>query len=387
MTSFIPGQGLKKPLNMLENPEIPLIKKSAPTHIQTGKHWVVHENTMMHEENPFKLNDAVLVQKWDHNDYRNGKSAYEERIGDAVRFPIENYYEHHGPLNRIPATIHTKFIEVNPSTVSDGGTSGYIAQNGHEQLIDRQIYDDLKFYTSMTAGFHKEFDSPENYDEHADLSMKMPDFSATPGMNTIYRERVVNDLNVEDANKPSYSATTGMDGPYKITGRSDTENYEALNKTTSSISAGHSANVTKIDTNRQTTEISEKITTSLVSGHENSFKDYDNLQNNLRDQKLDPKLTTPITTFIGSESGYKERINRNDEKHHIKIKENPQVPSNAPPTYTSQYQRNEDRHSAKLKPTLSYESVDGNRNMGIMRKSRPEIPNIILKRNSMRKFL
>src|SRR6476659_9646204 len=104
---YIPGQGIKKPMNMMQAPIYPDIKKGPIEFKNSGKHWTVDvgQTLIDTESNTQLLGDSVLAVSYRDNIDKYGQSSYQEKI-TVFRPPLQNYYEDFGPLTRLPTKIH-----------------------------------------------------------------------------------------------------------------------------------------------------------------------------------------------------------------------------------------------------------------------------------------
>lgn len=378
MSMYIPGQGIKKPLNQLEGPEYPLIKKALPEFVDAKKHWVVDVGTtMLHDENPFKDQSAILARPWNENEYMSGgKSSHQERISEAFRFPLTNYYEHHGPLNRLPTKIKTIHVDVNPSTISDGGTTGFVAQNSHETNYKREILDNNLFVKDLEVDRFFRIENPDDYDMVADLALKLPSMSVSAGHESQYKTIIP--LGAIDQNKFKDTNHTSAGAGYSTSVyQMDTSGKDIHldSKLTTSAGSGYTTNVNEMDTTGKDLELSSKLTTSVDAGHTTNVYEMDNSG---KDIHLDSKLTTSVNAGYGNEDGYKTVIRRNDANLHRKLKENPRVSMTASTNYS--YRTENDRNARKLRPTMRVnQSYDGGRNFGVLPTAGPTIVPVRLK--------
>ena len=121
--STVLGNGIKKPLNMIENPVYPDIKKGPPRFVWSRKYWQVDPGATMRDTEPITqfIEPAVLAQSRDYNKTVYGQSSHKDIVNAAFRPPLLDYYEDIGPLNRIPATTKAIIPHINPSTAGHGG--------------------------------------------------------------------------------------------------------------------------------------------------------------------------------------------------------------------------------------------------------------------------
>lgn len=141
--SYIPGAGIKKPLGVIELPIYPDIKRGPPRFVNAKKYWKVDVGATMRdtEHNTQLIENAVLVQPRDYNKTRYGISSHKDVVNKAFRPPLITM-EDHMPLSRLPRPIAVP--RTNPSTVSDGGTSGYLAFNPRPNNIQKGLTNRIK---------------------------------------------------------------------------------------------------------------------------------------------------------------------------------------------------------------------------------------------------
>ena len=87
--SYTPGSGMKKPLNMLEGPVYPDIRRKLPDFKWTRKHWTVDAGATMKGVEPMTqmYENAVLTQARDYNQTIYGKSSHREIVNAEFRPP------------------------------------------------------------------------------------------------------------------------------------------------------------------------------------------------------------------------------------------------------------------------------------------------------------
>ncbi len=250
MTHYSPGAGLKKPMNMLENPVYPDIKKGPPRFVWSRKHWTVDEGATLRDTEPFTqfYEPAILAQSRDYNRTVYGQSSHRDIVNAEFRPPLLSVYEDLGPLTRIPATIHAIIPHINPSTAGhDGGTSSYTARNQRPSDIEGALTDRIKT-KEWRPTFYAPMDIPADNSVLPDLEAKLPPISVHAGWNIpIYITPQLQEPNLGDIyptiplqaghttklridgpsgyedyqtydNRPAISASAGMDPPVQITG-------------------------------------------------------------------------------------------------------------------------------------------------------------------------
>lgn len=90
MSSYIPNSGIKKPLNMLEGPMYPNIKKDILRFRSAGKHWKVDVGTAMKESEkyPMFVEGIVEYQSRDRNVTMYGQGSHRDYVNEEVRYPL-----------------------------------------------------------------------------------------------------------------------------------------------------------------------------------------------------------------------------------------------------------------------------------------------------------
>ena len=127
------SQSMRKPLNMLEAPVFPDIRRGPPRFRNAGKAWKVDTGRAMMETGNYTeelYGHAVLVQPYDYNKTIYGQSSHRDVVNKSFRPPPRSPYFDEMPLSRLPATAAGPIIpRNNPGTTSDG-TNAYSARNG-----------------------------------------------------------------------------------------------------------------------------------------------------------------------------------------------------------------------------------------------------------------
>ena len=127
-----PGRGLKKPLNSLNNPVYPDIRKALPRFQWSGKHWKVDEASALLSPEALHIaaDHVILAQSRNYNKEIYGQSSHRDIVNGEFRPPIQDQYADFGPLTRIPVTSRTIIGRVNPGTTGHGnGTNLYTPNN------------------------------------------------------------------------------------------------------------------------------------------------------------------------------------------------------------------------------------------------------------------
>lgn len=174
---------MKKPLNMIEGPVYPDIKKGPPRFQWSGKHWNVDTGATLRDTehiNQF-YEPAILAQSRDYNKTVYGQSSHKDVVNAAFRPPLLDPYEDFYPLTRIPVTTHAIIPHINPHTAGhDGGTSGFSSKNERSNDIEKSLTDRIKD-AEWRPTFYCPIDAPIDNAVLPDLELKLPAVSASAG--------------------------------------------------------------------------------------------------------------------------------------------------------------------------------------------------------------
>lgn len=127
---------MKRPLNTLENPVYPNIKKGPPRFINSRKHWVV-DDTVISASVPedYALQDAVLYQSRDQSRITYGVSSHRDYVNEEFRPPIQTM-EDLEPLSRLRRK--TVWGRINPSV------EGFEPNNNTPQSLQKYFTKGIK---------------------------------------------------------------------------------------------------------------------------------------------------------------------------------------------------------------------------------------------------
>jgi hypothetical protein len=221
--------GMKKPLNMMEAPVYPDIKKGPPRFVWSKKHWNVDIGATMMSTEPFTqlLENVVLAQSRDYNKTVYGQSSHREIVNAEFRPPLISYYEDVGPLNRVPTKILSIVPRINPATAGNGsGTSGFTSKNDRPSDIEKALTDRVKKGDERPT-FYAPFDIPQDNSVLPDLEIKLPAISLSSGREFDYRSTLT-PQELELREKLSYAPLNpGIMSNFRFNGSSDLENYQA----------------------------------------------------------------------------------------------------------------------------------------------------------------
>ena len=385
MTHYSPGAGLKKPMNMLENPVYPDIKKGPPRFVWSRKHWTVDEGATLRDTEPFTqfYEPAILAQSRDYNRTVYGQSSHRDIVNAEFRPPLLSVYEDLGPLTRIPATIHAIIPHINPSTAGhDGGTSSYTARNQRPSDIEGALTDRIKT-KEWRPTFYAPMDIPADNSVLPDLEAKLPPISVHAGWNIpIYITPQLQEPNLGDIyptiplqaghttklridgpsgyedyqtydNRPAISASAGMDPPVQITGPAiiPVETFELRNNRPQ-VSASAGMN-TPIQINAET-----RVENLLYNRPQVSASAGMNIPIQInaetRVEELIAKLDKPPIHILnpGSESGYRSQVSMYSDPDK-NIRNNRPIYSYTVPSKVPAYKsRNEQSHRPYFRERL-----------------------------------
>ncbi|HMP29274.1 MAG TPA: hypothetical protein PKD85_06725 [Saprospiraceae bacterium] len=178
--SYIPGSGLKKPLNQLDNPIYPDIKKGPPRFKWTRKHWTVDEGrTQMQVEHIPQIQEAaVLAQSRDYNKQHayGNFPKYTTFVNKEFRPPLIER-DDLLPLSRVPRPVIIP--RSNPGTAFAGG-SAFAEQNMGLSQTESYLTDRVKA-GEIRPTFFAPISMPEDNSILPDLELTLPATSASAG--------------------------------------------------------------------------------------------------------------------------------------------------------------------------------------------------------------
>lgn len=239
------SNGLKKPLNMLENPVYPDIKKPPPRFVWSRKHWTVDTGATLMSTEPITqlIEHAVLAQSRDYNQTIYGQSSHKDNVNAEFRPPLISYYEDIGPLTRVPTKIAAIVPRDNPGTAFETGSNGYVAKNERPSSIEKSLTDRVKKGDARPT-FYAPIETPIDNSVLPDLEIKLPATSLTAGWTFNYKAGL-DPKEIELREKlSSLPLSSGISSSVRITGRSDLEGYQPKqNIPTTSVFSGITTNV------------------------------------------------------------------------------------------------------------------------------------------------
>jgi hypothetical protein len=183
MSGYIPGQGRKKPLNNLEAPVKPDIRKGPPRFVWTRKYWKVDTGRTQAQVEHTPLQDAaILYQSRDYNkQHAYGKHAsYNVFVNQEFRPPLIER-DDILPLSRLPRPVVTD-ARINPGTAFSSGNNAFADQQNMIQGIEKFITNRVK-EGQIRPTFFSPIDMPLDNSNLPDLSQKLPSTSASANFN------------------------------------------------------------------------------------------------------------------------------------------------------------------------------------------------------------
>ncbi len=410
--------GLKKPLNMLENPIYPDIKKAPPRFVWSRKHWNVDVGATMRDTEQITqfYEPAVLAQSRDYNKTVYGQSSHKDIVNAEFRPPLLSPYEDLGPITRIPATIHAIIPHINPGTAGhDGGTSGYTAKNERASDVEGALTDRIKA-GEWRSTFFAPMEIPMDNSVLPDLEAKLPSVSVHAGWkypvqfsppppseqgssSTLEYEKLstpihsgyttqlqidgqsgIESLSLDD-NMPQVSITAGMNTPTQIDAETPIEMFELKdNMPQISVTAGTNTPI-QIDAETRVDELFyNRPQVAATSGINNPIQ-IDG-ETRLEDIELETKISEGSPTVLnpGSEFGYKERLGMYSKPDDY-IRDNRPIYSyvvqSESPAYKAQNEMTHRPHfRERLQPLKSYGQIS--QSSGAIPRSGIEQPRISL---------
>lgn len=317
MTS-LPSAGFKKPLNMLENPIKPDIKKEPPRFAWSGKHWNVDTGSTLLDTEPYTqfIEPSILTQSRDYNKTIYGQSSHRDIVNAEFRPPYIDQFEDLQPLTRIPVKTKAIIPHTNPGTDSDG-TAGYLARNQRISNVESALTDRIK-NKEWRPTFFSPIESPQDNSVLPDLESKLPSVSANSGWEyniTFGPQHKEVQLRSE---KLTPTLSTKPNPSFTLNGRSDFENYNAkLNRPNTSTTSGFETNINFKADNPDIELKLNRPQTSTSSGFET------NIQFNQENPEYHLNNKNPQ---VSASSGYESQIKLNSEvpEYHL-YNNNPQV--------------------------------------------------------------
>ncbi len=372
MTSYYSGSGLKKPLNMLEAPIYPDIKKAYPSFKSSGKHYVVDTgSTIIATEADTQIYDgAILAKSYRDNIDGYGQSSHQEKI-TVFRPPLQSPYEDFGPLNRLPTKVNAIVPRINPGTTNDaGGTNAFRVNNQTQQEVSKYISDRITT-DSWQQTFFMPLDMPLDNSVLPNLQTTLPEYSASSGFESLlkfdaprdiyYNDRALNEYKLHayahagfepdyntamyqqtddniilPENLPKYSIHSGFSTENTRDGENALDNL-SLEKTLPlySTTAGYQSDFNQ-DGATQYDRISLDKTLpvySTSSGY--STQNFVNGETRFEDLQLDARIESRLSVLNpSSETGYKTRVEYSSPEDSLKLKENPKVSVTAHSTFS-----------------------------------------------------
>lgn len=233
----------KSPLNQLQNPVQPDIRRSGPRYYHARKNQKLDVGAIMREQeyNTQAFEGAILAVSR-NNQAPYGMSTHREIVTAEFRPPTVMMYENYAH-HRIPATVNAIVPRVNP-----GARDGYKHQNGTLADIDSHLTDRIG-----AAGARPTFYAPQRGSRPAEdpgivLTENGPSVSVSAGMVTGYTREGYNameDMDLLDVN-PQVAVSARKTTHATMNGYNAMEDLELEDLNPSvSVSAGKTTHATR----------------------------------------------------------------------------------------------------------------------------------------------
>lgn len=214
---------MKSPLNQLENPVAPSIRKAPPRFVWSRKHWTVDTGTVQKqvEHIPQMQENAVLFQSRDYNSQHAYGSYPKFNKGQFVNLEFRPPMQDRDdflPLSRIPRPVVVP--RINPGGAFSSGGSTFSQQNMGISQVEKYITDRVK-EGEIRPTFFAPISMPDDNSILPDLELKMPAVSAGAGFKF---PNAANNGTFEDDgrryasldyNRTPVSAVSGYNSSYK----------------------------------------------------------------------------------------------------------------------------------------------------------------------------
>jgi hypothetical protein len=176
-------RGMKSPLNQLQTPVFPDIKKGPPRFVWSRKHWTVDtgETLKQVEHIPQMQENAVLFQSRDYNSQHAYGSYPKYNKGQFVNLEFRPPMQDRDdflPLSRIPRPVVVP--RINPGSAFSSGGSAFSQQNMGLSQIEKYLTDRVK-EGEIRPTFFAPLSMPDDNSVLPDLELKLPAVSAGAG--------------------------------------------------------------------------------------------------------------------------------------------------------------------------------------------------------------
>ena len=357
MGSYIPGQGFKKPLNLLQNPIYPDIKATLPKFRWTGKFWNVDVGAALRDNvqnNSGAIEAAVLTQSRAYNSQNAyGVNSFKKAVNENFRPPLITQ-EDVLPLSRLPREITVPRINPSPG-------DRFQAQN-NRPAPTAEI--DLKKEGKISAQgwrptFYFPFDLPPDNSILPDLESKLPAHAASAGYLYPSVDAPHQDVELEHFQlHPSFEA--GMNVPMTFTEKGRDQELELYdNRPQVSASAGYKGYTTGVGDTVMDYDLQEnRPRVSMTAGFNSQFlKDGDvPMDFNLEENRPRVSANAGFNSRFLKDGDVRTDFNL-DEKMH----EGPLSVRNAAPEYKDVSNSNKQFDPIKTsqlnRPNVSYQTT------------------------------
>jgi hypothetical protein len=171
-----PAYSFKKPLNQLNGPLYPDIRRALPRFVDSKKHWTVDAGAtlMEHHNDVQRYENAILVQPYDYNTRIYGQSSHRSVVNEAFRPPLQDRDDFIA-LSRQPRKEVVP--RINPES------QVYKQQINRQTGIDSYLTDRIQTGVGRATLFYPIDLRPEQ-DMVPDLELKRPAYSADAKINS-----------------------------------------------------------------------------------------------------------------------------------------------------------------------------------------------------------
>jgi hypothetical protein len=374
--SYIPGAGIKKPLNMLENPVYPAIQKTVPRFRWTKKHWTVGSEVLKDTEHMTQFyENAILVQPRDYNKTVYGQSSHRDIVNANFRPPMIDPIVDIYPLSRIPVKIENIIPVINPGTANfDIGSSSYASKNEYTNNVDKSMTDRIKSGESRPS-FFCPMDLPQDNSRLPDLDYNIPQVSASSGYNGISIDAPIKEV---ELNETGYSIPIDAGFQYEtlITPDSGLSSTTLeYNRPPVSASSGMNTPIyTKISTGAEDLKLGfNRPQISACAGYNTTFEQHPKEMSTKK--YLTEKKKSPAINTAPSYENFTTKLDEVDTKKYMnnkRIHSNYQVDPNYTYKQENNIRTNQPHFRQKLQPLKGEVSAGGT----VLGHSTPYNPNI-----------
>jgi len=242
------AMGMKQPLNMLENPIYPNIRKELPQFKSSGKHWTVGPEVILnHHDETQMYQNAILPVSRDFVTRQYGVSSHRSYVNKAFRPPLIRM-EDTMSLSRQPRPATSG--RINPSLSNAAGSNIFSTQNSTISNIQGYLTDGIKDAYVRPTAFCPIQQGPLDNSILPDLELKLngnatkcPTISVAP-INS-YRQ-IDGETNISymlDDKTPSHSYHSGVNNSVTLDGEINSDYNFSSNVPLTSAAAGYESGI------------------------------------------------------------------------------------------------------------------------------------------------